>query len=376
MRVDLHTLKPNPMRDFTVDPIDQEAVDKLRQPIKNHGFWGGVICRRTPDGTIQIGAGHHRVEAALAEGITEADVAVYDDRDDTWMAHQVYARENATQRGNNAVAEAGSVAAAIRWLAKAIVTGVCEEFFTNHDLPKLRGNLTGPRGLGLRAIEAFLGDAFSGETWTLREHLANLKASGDYARIIGEVADVVRRESDDAAVLMLASQAAAQAHEHHGTRTFDFPGVAQHLRNTWQIQEFRSVATGKGMKDALPVEKQAELAQRIVEVSGKYKKGPVSGAFIREHIMSLFLGARTEAHRLDRRTQVELEEADARLKIHKYGRDISRSLRLIAATGSKMEELTREHPEAFVTLIELGELQKALKAAKQFIDLLHERLCP
>jgi ParB-like chromosome segregation protein Spo0J len=30
MRVDLHTLKANPMRDFTVEPIDPEAVRKLR----------------------------------------------------------------------------------------------------------------------------------------------------------------------------------------------------------------------------------------------------------------------------------------------------------------------------------------------------------
>jgi hypothetical protein len=152
--------------------------------------------------------------------------------------------------------------------------------------------------------------------------------------------------------------------------------VAQHLKNSWQIEEFRKVATGKGMKDALPVENQAELAKHIVEEAGKYKKGPVSGAFIREHLMSLFLNARTSSRRLDRRTQWELEEADARLKIHKYGRDISRSLWLIAATGFKLERLTHKHPEAFTTLAELGELQKALRAAKQFIDLLHERICP
>ena len=44
------------------------------------------------------------------------------DRDDAWMV-EVYAGENVTQRGSNGVAEAGSVAAAVRWLAKAILTG-------------------------------------------------------------------------------------------------------------------------------------------------------------------------------------------------------------------------------------------------------------
>jgi ParB-like chromosome segregation protein Spo0J len=78
------------MRDFTVDPIDREAVEKLRHSIRSHGFWGGVVCRRLPDGRVQTGAGHHRVEAALEEGITDADLAVFDDRDDAWMV-EVYA---------------------------------------------------------------------------------------------------------------------------------------------------------------------------------------------------------------------------------------------------------------------------------------------
>src|SRR4051794_36185493 len=33
MRVDLRELRPNPTRDFTVDPIDQEAVEVLKQSI-------------------------------------------------------------------------------------------------------------------------------------------------------------------------------------------------------------------------------------------------------------------------------------------------------------------------------------------------------
>jgi hypothetical protein len=54
--------------------------------------------RKLADGTIQIGAGHHRVQAALEAGMIEADVFVGEDMDDGSMV-RVYARENATQRG-------------------------------------------------------------------------------------------------------------------------------------------------------------------------------------------------------------------------------------------------------------------------------------
>jgi hypothetical protein len=185
MRVDLHTLKSNRIRDFTVDPIDREQVEHLKQSIHRHGFWG---ARRLPNGAIQIGAGHHRVEAPIAEGITQADLVVHDDRDDAWML-DVYARENATQRGNNAVGEAGSVAGAIRWLTKAIITGGCNEFVTSSNLPELRGNLTSQRGLGRRVVTDLLALVPGIDRNMITQHLANLETSGDYARIVGGVAD-------------------------------------------------------------------------------------------------------------------------------------------------------------------------------------------
>jgi hypothetical protein len=36
---------------------------------------------------------------------------------------RIYGRENATQRGNSGTAQVGTVAAALRYLAKAIMTG-------------------------------------------------------------------------------------------------------------------------------------------------------------------------------------------------------------------------------------------------------------
>ena len=96
MLVELRSLKNNPTRDFIVDPMDDEVVEKLRQWIKEDGFWGGVVCRQTRDGTIEIGAGHHRVKAAIRAGIQLADLFVGNgDMDDAAMI-RIYARENAT----------------------------------------------------------------------------------------------------------------------------------------------------------------------------------------------------------------------------------------------------------------------------------------
>src|SRR5262245_10410060 len=121
MRVDLTKLEPNPMRDFMIDPIDQEVVEKLRESIEEDGFWGGVVCRKIGD-RIEIGAGHHRVRAAVAAGIRWADVYV-DESFDEFDMWRVYTRENATQRGNSGTAMAGSVASALRLVAKALFLG-------------------------------------------------------------------------------------------------------------------------------------------------------------------------------------------------------------------------------------------------------------
>jgi hypothetical protein len=63
------------------------------------------------------------VAAALEAGITEVGLFVAEGMDDAAMI-RVYARENATQRGQSSTALTGTVAAAMKYVAKAILTGV------------------------------------------------------------------------------------------------------------------------------------------------------------------------------------------------------------------------------------------------------------
>jgi hypothetical protein len=102
---------------------------------------------------------------------------------------RVYARENATQRGMSSTALTGTVAAAMRYVAKMILTGegVTHKFVSTFHLPTLRDRLLSERGMGREVLLAFLHDIPGINAPSLQHQIANLKTSGDYARIIAEV---------------------------------------------------------------------------------------------------------------------------------------------------------------------------------------------
>lgn len=202
MRVDLRTLKDNPLRNFKLDPIDKDRVADLAASITDDGFWGGIACRKTKT-DIEIAAGHHRVRAALMAGVTHADIFVSTTMDDAGMI-RVYARENATQRGDLNNALAGAVACALRYVAKAVMTGmtmaVSPNFGMNADsLAKTRGNLSHDKGIGEPIITAFLKGIPGFNKSAVTAQLANLKAAGIYADIINEVSAEVEEETRAAA---------------------------------------------------------------------------------------------------------------------------------------------------------------------------------
>src|SRR5262245_11701898 len=173
MKVKLETLQPNPMRDFTIDPIDDDRVKELAESIKEDGFWGGVVCRRTNGNGIQIAAGHHRIKAAMKAGIREADVFAGEMNDEQMI--RIYARENALQRGNTSTAMAGSVAAALRFKAKQILIGQSSVANATDEIKN---------GIGWRPVLEMLEGTSGVSVRTVQDQLANLKASGDYARVI------------------------------------------------------------------------------------------------------------------------------------------------------------------------------------------------
>lgn len=128
MMIELSKLQPNPFRNFRVDPMDEHNISQLMESIEANDFWGGVTCRKQKDGTYQIAAGHHRIEAAKRLGRTREDIYVGQFSDEQMI--RIYATENATQRGNTSTAMGGSVASAIRFIAKdLLVNGSNSQFW-------------------------------------------------------------------------------------------------------------------------------------------------------------------------------------------------------------------------------------------------------
>ncbi len=117
----------------------------------------------------------------------EVFVGPFDDE----AAIRVYASENAMQRGNHSGAVAGSVLAAIHFIARDLLTGG-EHMSRIRDMsPKAiesaLGNLQSDKGLGEPLITAFLEGVPGIHKFVVTAQLANLKASGDYARVIEQV---------------------------------------------------------------------------------------------------------------------------------------------------------------------------------------------
>jgi len=433
MQVTLSTLQPNPLRDFSIDPIDPKNVALLKDSIAEHGFWGGVACRQLPDGTLEIAAGHHRIQAAIEAGMTTADLYVRREVPDDEML-RLYATENATQRGNTTTALAGTVASAVRFLAKAILTGVSHKFVRNqHAQEIIEGRLTSESGIGEGLITDFLHDVPGVNVSAVRQQLANLKASGAYARIMANVeaelaeeaalaqaeadaataeqarlehehreaearaaqaeadrvealaraqaaaeakarqeeeakaqaAEAARQQAEAEAKEASTQQAAATTRQAQASskqaqaakatesakkaattaatrpRTFDFEGVAQHLKNTLQVEVFRKIVTGAGVQPFLAVEDQAALAKHLVEHAAQHGI-EISGVYIRDHIMSLLFQSRTTARAATK------AEADAALRaeivnrIDRWQRDFLHHVYAAITATERLKEIAEE----------------------------------
>lgn len=360
------------MRDFKVDPIDQQNVAELSKSIKEDGFWGGVVARKRGS-EYEIACGQHRVIAALKSGIDKADIFVLNHgNDDDAAMVRVYARENATQRGNTATASVGSVAAVIRLLAKAILMGHVGKFFptSRKSLETLRGLLERGHGISDDVIARFLEGTPNCSVGTIREQLASLKASGDYARIIEEVRQEIEGETKDEKILTSARQASDVASGK--AKTFDLSGVAKHLKNNDQVRVFRELVTGQGIAPHLEVGNQERLAKALV-AKAKDEDTEISGRFIRENVVSMVLDAKRTARKLSRDEKEELERKDWVLQVRTLLDEFRRHIGGLNKLGLQLMEKAKDRPKD-VDFPITPEFRNSLRIAKKIINDLNERI--
>ena len=264
MLVALKALRPNPFRDFTVDPVDDNNVKQLTASIKEDGFWGGVVVRQV-NGDYQIACGHHRVVAAMEAGIKTADVFVHYDLDDAGMI-RVYANENATQRGNTSAAVAGTVAAAVRFLAKLLL-GVTPERMRSDVLGGKReaetflGMIQTKDGIGRDGVLRVLPKDAKGECAVpgitdrvVQEQLAALKSSGNYTRIINEVREEIETEHREALKALAKAEKEQQEAAERAEKA--------------EKQRKEAAVRAKAAKEEKE-RKEAELARQKAEIEAK-----------------------------------------------------------------------------------------------------------
>ena len=320
MMIDLRALKPNPMRDFEVDPIDDDAVAAIAASIEESGFWGGVTVGRV-NGDFYIAAGHHRVEAAKRQGKIHADLFVADFDEDQML--RVYGTENVTQRNDHVSAIAGLVAGAVKLLAR-------EDFRDLDSSPEIR-RTGGPTryGIGEPRISAKLKGLRGMNKNLVLQQLGLLKDSGDYDRIIDaeitaaeERHRVAREEAAKAeeqernkreTAIAVAEKKVKRAKDGKERRdiTFDLKGVSRYFKNPSQIETFRQIVKQKGVQPYLAVSAQAALAKAICDEAKAIeertgRKREVSSEFIRDQVtikISLFLQDSRDA-----RAQLKQEE--------------------------------------------------------------------
>jgi hypothetical protein len=457
MRLELKKIEPNPFRDFAIDPIDDAVVEQLKQSIKENpaGFWGGIVCRKSPHNGIELAFGHHRVRAAIAAGIREDDIKVVHGITDADMI-KMYATENATQRGNSGTAIAGTVAAALRFLAKAIMTGakVSKIFDTLQEQAQAEAAVASSQGIGQRVIVRFLADVPGVNDGSVQQQLANLKASGDYARIIRDIQEEIEEENKEAIKQAEAAEAArikaeeeqrkaeqrqkeaeearkkaaalakaakeeadkrraeaaakraveeeqkakamqrlaeerrkeaeakskefdalrkTQATAHKAAdkaeerdKTFDFEGVAKHLKTASHIAVFRELATGEGAKPYLKVSQQAALAKRLVQAAGASE---LSGRFIRENFMAMLGNAKSAVAKYKAEDRDAIARASWSARAKTLQEDFARNARGALAAAMNLAEHDKKRPRD-LTLHVTSEFRNAISNLERAVALI------
>jgi ParB-like chromosome segregation protein Spo0J len=427
MQVTLEKLKPNPTRDFHVDPMIETSIDNLEQSIKQDGFWGGVVCRMNASGEVEIAAGHHRVAGAIRAGVKTADLFVSKDMDEVGLI-RIYARENATQRGNSGTAQVGTVASALRYLAKQLMLDVTREIPRDIDIDKARQHLTSGRGLGEPIITGFLENIPGVNENTVREQLALLKSSGDYARIIGEVVTEIERENAviikemekaerkkaqaeydaaEAEKRQLAAateserwaaeqeradaarrhgEATAEAKQYDGMRdtvetangardkanetevTFDLKGVSEILDHVGLLSTFRKLVTSKGIQPYLAVNAQAKLAAAIVKLA-KDRDAELTSRFIKENLGNLVNNAKVTGRELKRSEKAKLTASNWNAQAREYQHQFSRQATAMLSAAKKLEKHNKKRPSG-VSLHASAELLKAVSCAMEALKIM------
>ena len=95
MKVKLKNIRENPHRDYNLNPLNAEKVNKLKESIEETEFWDNILARKKGD-SYELAYGHHRVQA-LKEIFDEdylIEIIVRDLNDDDMLKIMINENDN------------------------------------------------------------------------------------------------------------------------------------------------------------------------------------------------------------------------------------------------------------------------------------------
>lgn len=349
--IPLDQIVHNPWRDMTVYPIDPEHVKELRASIKRHGFFGGIKGRRH-NGVIELGCGHHRVEAARKEGLDTVPVFIEDMDEDKMIA--LMTEENATQQGQSGAAILSDVAAVMRRLVTILLDPSGDNapigalyFDGKKGFGTARGKLlAGMRdpnkdgGLGWVVIQRYLGNLRTKRQ--IIEAITTLKQSARYDHIIED--EISKHPQPVLSAPPAKKKEVAYQPTPKRVKVYD-DRCAAVFPNDYQAQAFREAVTTEGAKKFIPVTQQYALANKIVESKDSNFKDKHAGA---PYIKRMVKGVIEDASALQRKIN---KEEDARWKAEQIDNEIESELysanasyRSLLSAVIRINSLARKYP--------------------------------
>lgn len=373
MMVTLNKVKPNPYRDFDLDPLNAEVVAKMKASISDMEFWGGLAVREVADG-YELAFGHHRLEALKQLGRTSEDLKIVAFDDDMMVKAMV--AENALQRGGDTTAHLDAVQA----ICSRIIYKVLSCKGDAKKLSKILLSLSDKaakdliarmdRGgeVGYQIVLDFITPARGKppmSTGAVREALDSLRDSGRF-RVIHEVvrekisserreeAEQAKREKMARAEIKRREDEAEQAQEKAAqykkdsapkkgvSEAYDIK-VSQVFDSDSQSKAFREIVTSTGGKEFIPLDQQLPMAAKVKEKI-KEDKQPITAERIKQYANNVLI----EAAKYKRNAQQKMEEEVASEAAAKRWNEMVLSVSKLATAAEGLNTQMKKCGNGFV----------------------------
>jgi hypothetical protein len=162
-----------------------------------------------------------------------------------------------------------------------------------------------------------------------------------------------------------------KAQVNHAEVTFDFEGVAKHLKNENQIRVFRELCLRKGIQEFLPVKQQAALAAKLAAFAEEWDT-ELSGDFMRAHIVGVLRGVKNTARTFTDEQIREMERSDAQFRFGNLQHHFSRNIAGARGDCEQMLKLMEKHRD--IRFVITPEFRRALQTAAIICEKLKGRV--